>query len=260
MATLKGVDKLTARKMTRAFPVLVLGKQGSGKTFSMEQLSSDEKARTIYINFENKNLPNDFGDEYRTVVQVKPAGMLAPEVAHLYVDYDNVKYKTLEEMKIYCRKALAHKDVDRMVFDSTTSMHEQLERHYVSVSKGFTVWTTYAAEILNWLSLLKEETNFNNKFVWVFGHNVPPKNSKNMEEADPYVQIKGNTFPRGSYEANFNTVINVEDHMFTADNDDSFNPTRIHKTLSPYTSETNSLQELEAALSALYLPKTDSAE
>lgn len=253
MASLKDVPAPIRRRMTRAYPVLIVSKQGGGKTYAMEQLSTEDKSRTVYINFENKNLPNDFGDEYRTIICVKPSGLIPADEQHLYKDYENVKFKTLEEMKQYCRKALAHPDVDRMVFDSTTSMHDQLERHYVTVSKGFTIWSLYGAEILAWLALIKEENNFNNKFVYVFGHNVPAKNSKNIEDSDPYIQIKGSQFPRGAYESNFNTVISVENHAFIADNDDTYSPTRIHKSLSPYASNENSLSELEEDLSKLFL-------
>ena len=115
-----------------------------------------------------------------------------------------------------------------------------------------TVWQLYLAEILEWLALIKEENNFHNKFVYVFGHNVPARNSKDKDNADPYIQIKGTGFPKGSYESNFNTVIAIEDHQFIADNHDTYSPTRIHKSLSPYTSETNSLAELETALTSIY--------
>jgi len=257
MATLEGVERSIRRRMTRAYPVLITGKQGAGKTYAMEQLTPEEKARTVYVNFENKNLPNDFGDEYRSIYCVKPSGLIPPDEQHLYVDYENVKYKTLEELKLLVRKALAHKDVDRMIFDSTTSMHAQLEKHYVSVSKGFTIWQLFADEVGTWLQLLKEETNFNNKLVYILGHNVPPKNNKNTDEADPYIQIKGSTFPKGTYEANFNTVLTLEDHKFIADNEDMYSPTKIHKSLSPYESDGNSLHELEEVLTKLYLPQTD---
>jgi len=69
---------------------------------------------------------------------MKPLGDIPKSKSHLYTDYDNIKYKTLSELAIYIRKALAHKDVDRIVIDSFTALVDQLELHYVTVSKGLT--------------------------------------------------------------------------------------------------------------------------
>jgi len=252
---LEGKDLIERRRIAKAYPVLIAAKQGTGKTAAMEFLSDEDKKRTVYINFENKSLPNDFGDEYRTIYMVKPSTMSASERVGNYKDYDNVKYKTLDELKLLMKKIFAHKDIDRVVLDSTTSLHEQIERHYVTTSKGFTVWTQYAQEILEWLSIIKEETMVNGKFCYVIGHQLPAKNANIKDEEEPYIQIKGNTFPRGVYEGNFNTVLTIIDHKFVADNDDSYNPTKIHKSLNPYESEENSMAELEETLGSLYVKK-----
>ena len=39
-------------------------------------------------------------------------------------------------LKIYFSAAINHKDVDRIIIDSVTALHTDIERHYVSVSKG----------------------------------------------------------------------------------------------------------------------------
>jgi len=250
--TLEHMTHSERRKATRAFPVLISAPQSSGKTYAMEQLSVEDKSRTVYVCFETKHLPNDDWSDYRTVIMIKPPGVIPPERAHLYTNYDNIKFKTPEEMKIQIAATFASDLVDRIVLDSTTSMHSILERHYVVVSKNFTVWTMYAQEILEWLAIIKENTMHFGKLSYMIGHTVPARNSTS-DDISPYVQIKGSVFPIGSYEGNFNTCLTMEDHKFIADNDNSYDPTRIAASLSPYESETNSLAIVEEDLIGLYI-------
>ena len=258
--TLENLDISTRRKLTRMSPVLVSSFPNTGKSFCVEQLSDEDKKRTIIVDLENKGLPNSFDDEYRTIIRIMPSGVVPPEKAHLYVDYDNVKFKTLDKLMPYIRAALAHKDVDRMVIDSFSSLVEKLEVLYVTVSKGFTVWNAYNAELSEWFALLKEETRFNAKFVYILGHYRPSKAAKSADgkvttdtEAEKYTLVKGTVHFR-MVEANFNCVLSLEDHKLFADNDDAYNSTRIHKDLNPYESELNSFKELEEKFAEVFLP------
>ena len=141
----KDVDLATRRKLTRVYPVLVSSFPNTGKSFCVEELEPEDKARTILIDLEGKGQPNDFDDEYRTIIRIKPDGIISPEEAKLYVDYDNIKFKTLAELKLYIRAALAHADVDRIVIDSFSSLVEQLEVLYVTTSNGLTNTEALAA-------------------------------------------------------------------------------------------------------------------
>jgi len=247
--TLKDLDLSTRRKYTRMSPTLISAFPNSGKSAAVEFLSDDDKARTILVDTEAKGLPNDFGDEYRTIVRLKPT-MISPEKKHLYIDYDNVKYKTLTELQIYLRAALAHEEVDRVVLDSFTALVDQLELHFVTVNSGFTTWANYSKELTEWFSLFKEEARFHGKYLYVLGHyrpSKPDKDGKVDTEAEKFTVVKGTMHYR-LVESNFNCVITVEDHKFKADNDNPFDSSRIHKKMSPYESEENSIAEFEQAI------------
>ena len=248
--TLKGMTLAERRKVTRAWPVLISGFPNSGKSYSMEQLSKEDLERTIYINTENKVLPNIFGDEIRTIIMLKPEGLIPPERAHLYKDYDNVKFKTLSELQLYIRKALAHEDVDRIVLDSFTALVDALESHFVSTHNGFTIWNQYNQELHSWLSLIKEETMAQGKFFYVLGHYVPSKDPKDAD-SEKFTKVSGNKWFR-LIEASFNNVLTIDDHKFTADNSNTYDSTRIHASLSPYESKENSMAELEEVLGNIY--------
>jgi hypothetical protein len=251
--TLKDLDLTERRKLTRMSPTLISSFPGTGKSYAVEMLTEEEKQRTVVVDVEGKGLPNDFDDQYRTVVRMKPLGDIPKERAHLYNDYDNVKYKTLSELALYLRKALAHKDVDRIVMDSFTALVDQLELHYVTTSKGFTIWNSYNHEITEWFALLKEEVRFNGKYLYVLGHYRPAKADKTGkvdEAAERHTLVKGTMHYR-MVESHFNCVLSVEDHKLVADNDNAWDSTRIHKELSPYESEVNSLAEFEKAVANL---------
>ena len=251
--TLENLSLGERRKITRAWPVLISSFPNAGKSYSLEQLPEEELARTIYINTENKVLPNLFGDELRTIIMLKPEGLIPPEKSHLYKDYDNVKFKTLSELQLYIRKALAHKDVDRIVLDSFTALVDALESHYVSIHNGFTVWAAYNNAIHEWLALIKEETMMQAKFFYVLGHYVPSKDPKDTD-SEKFTKVSGNKWHR-LIEASFNNVLTIDDHKFVADNDNLYDSTRIHASLSPYESKHNSMAELEEALGNLYTKK-----
>lgn len=259
---LKDVPIETRRRLTRMSPTLVSSFPNTGKSFCVEQLSSEDKRRTIIVDLENKGLPNTFDDEYRTIVRIKPSGLIPKEKEHLYVNYDNVAFKTLAELMPALRKALANKDVDRLVVDSFSSLVEKLEVLYVTTSNGYTVWNAYNKELSEWFALLKEETRFNAKFVYILGHYRPSKAAKDLKtgkvvtdtEAEKYTLVKGNVHFR-MVEANFNCVLTLEDHKLLADNDNAYDSTRIHMNLSPFETEMNSFKELEEKFAAEFNPE-----
>ncbi len=258
--TLKDLSLQDRRKLTRMSPTLVSSFPNTGKSFCVEQLDDEDKKRTIIIDLESKGQPNSFDDEYRTIIRIKPSGLIPPERSHLYVDYENVKYKTLAELMTYLRAALAHKDVDRVIIDSFSSLVEQLEVQYVTTSNGYTVWNNYNKELSDWFALLKEETRFNAKYVYVLGHYRPSKASKGKDgkvttdtEAEKFTLVKGNVHFR-MVEANFNCVLSIEEHKLFADNDNEYDSTRIHKSLSPYESDLNSFKSFEADLAEVFAP------
>ena len=136
--TLENIPLADRVKLTRSYPVLISAFPGSGKSTSVEMLSDEDKARTVIFDVEGKGLPDDTGDEYRSIVRLKPT-VPSPGSTMTYENEGNVKYRTIVEVMQHIRGALAHKDVDRVVIDSFTALVDAFEKHYVTVSNGLTL-------------------------------------------------------------------------------------------------------------------------
>ena len=249
--TLEDKSPAERARLTRLYPMLISSRPGAGKSRAIEQLPPEELKRTIYIDLENKGTPNLFDDDFYKVVRIKPEGLIPADKVHLYKDTKNVLYKSLSELMLYIRKALASPKIDRLILDSFTALVDQLEAHYVTVNNGFTTWVQYSKALTEWFSLLKDETRFNAKFVYVLGHYVPAKDSKDTD-AEKFTKVKGTMHYR-MVEANFNSVLTINDHKFIADNDNEWDSTRINEKLNPLETKDNSIQELEQLIADTFL-------
>ena len=58
-------------------------------------------------------------------------------------------------------------------------------------------------------------------------------------------------------EANFNSVLTIENHKFVADNDNEYDSTRINEKLNPLETKDNSIQELEQLIADTFLAKSE---
>jgi hypothetical protein len=229
------------KKLTRAFPVVIVGKPGCGKSAAIEFLPAEEKMRTIILDVEAKGLPEDDEADYYKVIKLKSI-----DSDNDLKDHGNVMYKTIEELLPYFKKAMASDKIDRIVVDTFTAFVSELERHYVTVHNGFTVWNSYNQQLHDFFRMLKEETYTHGKFVYVLGHYKPSKDKKD-QDAEKFMVVKGNAHYR-LIESHFNTVVEVDEFKFRADNSDEYDSTRIKRSLSPYESKENSMAELESAL------------
>ena len=118
-----------------------------------------------------------------------------------------------------------------------------------------TTWVQYSKALTDWFSLLKDETRFNAKFVYVLGHYTPSKDSKDTE-AEKFTKVKGTMHYR-MVEANFNSVLTIDNHKFIADNDNEYDSTRINEKLNPLETKDNSIQELEQLIADTFLAKSE---
>lgn len=241
---LTGIDLTTRKKLTKAWPILIAGFPGCGKSSAVEMLSDEEKARTIIYDLEGKGLPEDDESLYRGIIKVK--NVFETGTDYLYQDVDNIKYKNIDEIMAHMRKAIAHEDVDRIIIDSFSTLVDEFEKHYVTVSNGFASWIQYNKELYSWFRMLKEETYTHGKFTYVLSHYKPAKDPKDTE-SEKFTTVKGKDHFR-MVESHFNTVLTIEDFQFKADNMETFDSTRIKRSLSPYESKENNLAELEEAL------------
>lgn len=239
------------KKLTKSYPVLISSFPKTGKTSSLETLSPEDKARTIFIDVESKGLPDDDEANYKTVVK-----LIGDRTnAYLYKDEGNIKYKDLQQLMSYTRKAMAHEDVDRIVIDSFTALVSAFEQHYVTMDKNFTVWTNYTKELNTWFKMIKEETYTHGKFLYVFGHYVPAKPIKDLatgkliadNTAEKFTKVKGTEHYR-MVESHFNTVVTIEDYKFIANNANEWDSTRVRRSINPIETKQNCLAELEELL------------
>ncbi len=244
--TLIGLSPEDRLKATKAYPCMLVGTPNTGKSSAVEFLSPEEKKETIILDLENKGLPEDDNDLYRTVIRLKPAGLIVPEKSHLYQDKGNIKYKSVTELFIYLRAAINHKAVSRIVIDSFTALATNVEAHCVSVHNGFTQWVTYNAQLAEFFTLIKEECRNIGCLLYVIAHYVPARDTKD-KESENFAKVAGNKWFR-LVESQMSSVVMAEDFKFLADNADVYNSTRVPRSLSPMETNENSMVELETLL------------
>ena len=242
--TLENIPLEERQKLARSYPVLMSAFPNSGKSASVEFLSDEDKARTIIFDVENKGLPEDEPELYRSIYKLKPRDVDPKSKG--YKDHGNVKYLSITELISRIVAAIGHKDVDRIIIDSFTSFVSELENHLVVVHNGFTVWTKYSIALNEFFAMIKEETNTHGKFVYILGHYRPAKDKKDTE-SEQFTQVKGTAHYR-MVESNFNTVLSLEDFCFVADNSDAFTSTRVKRSLNPLRTEDNDMNKLEEIL------------
>ena len=251
--TLESKSLAERKKLTRSYPVLISSFPKMGKSSAVEFLSDEDKARTIIYDLEGKGLPDDDETKYRSIIKLKDSSKA--ELAYLYKDEGNVKYRDIENVMVHMRKAIAHKDVDRIIIDSLSTLVDEFEKHYVKVSNGYATWIQYNAELYDWFRMLKEETYTHGKFVYVLGHYTPAKPEKDPKtgklsvdtEAERFTKVKGKDHYR-MVESHFNTVITIEEFKFVADNLNEWDSTRVRRSINPISTQENSMEQLEIAL------------
>ena len=221
-------------KLTKSYPVLVTSLPGGGKSSMAEFLSDEDKARTVIINYDNKALPEDDEDLYFKVKRLNDPSDKNPTTASESLDS--------------VRKSIASPKVDRVIVDTFSGYFRAIDAESNKKYSGFDVWKNYNKKIDEMLQMLKTETAAHGKFVYVLAHYKPIK--KDLGEKKT-VAVKGNEW-FALVEGEFNTVLEaiVEGGQFRleADNGDEFTSTRIKRTLSPFVTETNSMDELEHKL------------
>ena len=253
--TLVGLDREERLKVTRAYPCMIVSAPNCGKSTCVEFLTTEEKKETVILDLELKGLPEDDLELYRTIVRLKPSEVIHSTNKNLYKDTGNIKYKTLAELSIYLRAAINHKDVSRIVIDSFTAYATALETQCVSVHNGFQQWVTYNAELSAFFALIKEECRTTGTLLYLLAHYVPAKDSKD-KDSENFAKVSGSKWYR-LIESQMSTVVTIEDFQFRADNTESYNSTRVPRSLNPLSTEENSLVELENLLCNLGKPKPE---
>ncbi len=250
--TLEGKTIQERRVMTKHYPVAIVGAPSAGKTSSFSMLSAEDKKRTLLIDIDNKGVEDTIASEWLKVIKIKP-----PEVDEddsSYEDFENVSYKLVEDIPTYLGMALKNESVDRVIIDSFSALSSSLYSTFVYLDKGFTVAVNYNKKLHDFFHAIKHESYQNGKMLYIIGHYMPEKVTKTAKgvditdkEAEKFIKVLGREHYR-TIEMHFKTVIIVDDFKFIADSKDTSNSSRIARSLSPYESEENDINELEEYL------------
>ena len=250
--TLKGKTIQERRILTKHYPVAIVGAPGAGKTSAFSMLSTEDKKRTLLLDIDNKGVEDTLVSDWLKVIKIKPPEVEDDDTS--YNDYENVSFKLVEDIPTYLGVALKNESVDRVVIDSFSALSSSLYRTYVYLDKNFTIATNYNKKLHDFFHAIKHEVDLNGKFLYIIGHYMPEKITKTLKgvditdrEAEKFIKVLGREHYR-TIEMHFKTVVIVDDFRFRADSRDTSNSSRIARVLSPYLSNENDINELEADL------------
>jgi hypothetical protein len=247
---LKGIEGNMKPKLVKSYPVLIVSAPSSGKSSAIEFLSTEDKTRTVILDADNKDLPEDDLSLYKQIIKIKPI-----ENELDLKDTDNIKYREIYEIIPLLKKAIQSPNVDRVIIDTFSNLVSDAELYFHKTANGYDRWKEYNDFLAEFFSMIKSFTKTYGKFVYVFGHYKPNKSINDLD-GESFCFVKGNVHYR-LVESHFNTVITLKDFKFVADNLNSSDSTKIRRDLSPFSTKVNSLDELEKALTSEKTKSTD---
>jgi len=231
---LKDIDLVERKKLTSHYPVLITGVTGFGKSTAFANLSDEEKARSVILNFDNKAISDDDS-----------------KFAHVYSNFDINDLEMVERIVANINKVMAKDSVDRLVIDTFTLMTKTINRWAAMHHSGFDVWAAYNNAITQIIEALKMATLAYAKFTYVTGH-YPPKEGINNTKR--YLTTKGKEFTN-VVEESFSTVVEsiFEDRAvyFVADTFDTSDTTKTKLVTGEFKFKRKSVDDLERLLNGL---------
>jgi hypothetical protein len=245
--TLKDIPLEERIKLTKTYPIAILGRTGSGKSASYQSLSDEDKKRTVVFNLENKTFMDSDESEYHTVIKFLPLDATPND--ERYKDNGNVVYRTIDKINASLKAAIAKDDIDRVIIDSFSAYVDTAEREFKLTQKGFTIWTEYDRYIYDILQTIKNSTYVYGKFVYVIGHYTPDKDKSKDFESEKFMKVSGTKWHK-LVEKEFNCCVEVRDHIFYADNKTDDDTTKVPRRFNPLNTSSNDISELEELLTS----------
>lgn len=229
------------KKLTNGYPVLVGSSSGSGKSTAVANLSTEEKARTFILNFDNKPISEDDTE----FLAVRHPHDKTDKHSYLIED-DDVVEKIIKQIL----QAAASDKVDRVIIDTSTELLKFLELWSNEHFSGFDSWKEYNNGITSIFNACKEAVITYGKFVYVFGH-YPPVDKGSPATVKRFLTTKGNEH-KNVLEEKFTTVVEaiLEDRQFKfyADSFEEFDTTKTKLRQGYFKFQRDSLNDLEEVL------------
>jgi hypothetical protein len=266
-------------KLTAHFPLALVGPANAGKTYALESMSAEDKARTVILNFDTKPLGTGASDEFYSVYaisatqdtlksrvkalsdqarQFKADGKPIPEhikdfgkhlsniQKHSFFIDDN---EAIDKIVSEILELTFNPDVDRIVMDTATAMIDFCESWSQANFSGRDCWSQYGNAVKRILQALKEATIFGMKYTYVFSHhdNIPAAQYDITPKE--IVKVKGSIMS-GNFEQHFSTIVfthqNVDkQRIFECSNHNMLDTSRTKSVINEFKFVRTSLDDLE---------------
>ena len=279
--TLENIALADRKKLTSHFPTLLVGANSAGKTFAVENLPDNEKARTAILNFDIKaigtGVPSEFYKVYNTFADSESIDKQLSYVTEIGIKFaaENKEHPALPGL----REQMNHlnllkstsffiddieapdkivqtiltlgfdSNVDRIVTDTLTALTDFCEAWANQNFSGREIWAQYGKAHQRILQALKEATIFCYKYVYIMAHHdyIPP--AQYAMTPKQAVKVKGGIMS-GNVEAHFNTVVFAYmtadgDRVFEANSANPLDTSRTKAISGKFSFVRNSLDDLE---------------
>jgi len=254
---------LTERqKLTSHYPVLIVGSNSAGKSYSVEQLPEEEKKRTDVFNFDTKPIGEGKTEEFHNVYTVLSSSENIDRQIELITQTGKAiaakdpKDPALKEFRDQVDKVVEkillssfNPEVDRLVTDTLTALTDFCESWAKENFDGREIWNAYGMAHQKILQAFKEATLFCYKYVYIMAHHDYIAPLYYPTTPKQVVKVKGGIMS-GNVEAHFNTIVFTYvtqdgQRMFDCDVNNSLDTSRTKLTDSKFNFERNSLDDLE---------------
>ena len=256
------------KALTSQFPVLIVGSANSGKTYAIEQLPKEEKARCIVFNFDSKPIEGDyaavfaFGSDMEVLEQqlaALPAD--AKEYREHYTRLLNTSYfvddpEAIDKIVAHILKATFSVKIDTIVLDTFAGLLEFTEAwSKKNAPDSRSAWGLYGNSLQTILQAFKEATIFGFKMVYINVHHDEIPAISYATTPKQVVKVAGNIM-KGSVEKSFNTIIyshRIEDGtiMYSCDNLNTLDTSRTKLKEGSFSFARTCLNEIPLYLNGL---------
>ena len=264
--TLENLPLADKAKYTSQFPVLLVGANNAGKSFALENMSADDKKRTIVLNFDTKPVgePGDFAAVFAvssSMDKITEQMNLLPKEATEYREHFQKILATsyfiddpeaIDKIVDHILKATFSPKIDRIVVDTLTAMIDFCEAWANTCFSGRDIWAKYGFAVQKIQQALKEATIFGSKFTYVFAHHDYIPAHLYATTPKQVIAVKGGIM-KNNVETAYNTIIFAylnEDgnRMFQCDSNNSLDTSRTKLLESKFKFKRHSLDDIEQLL------------
>lgn len=278
---LKDLSLTEAKMATSHFPLLLTGANSSGKSRALENMSAEDKARTVVLNYDIKPIGDGSPSEFHTLFSISStAETLDNQIAVLNAKGKELKAENPQHPALpRLREQVAHiknikktsyfiddveavdkmvadiltftfdPDVDRLVVDTFSSLVDFCEAWANKNFAGREVWANYGTALQKILQAIKEATIFGSKYTYIYAHHAFIPALQYATTPKEVVAVKGGIM-KNNVETHFNTVVFAyvtEDghRMFECDVNNSLDTSRTKLVEGKFSFVRESLDDLE---------------